>query len=95
MKFYNYYVYILTNKGNNVFYIGMTNDLGRRLFEHKEGLIDGFTKKYRVNKLIYYEIYKYVDQAISREKQLKGWRREKKLNLIKQVNPNFEELPVE
>ena len=72
-----YYVYILTNFNNKVLYIGVTNDLNRRIYEHKNKLIDGFTKKYNVNKLVYYEEYKDVNEAISREKQLKGWKRQK------------------
>ncbi len=77
-----YYVYILTNKYNTVLYIGVTNDLIRRVYEHKQGLCAGFTKKYNVSKLVYYEIYEYVNDAIYREKTLKGKTRQKKIDLI-------------
>ena len=87
-----YYVYILTNKTDKVMYIGVTNDLRRRLYEHKNELIDGFTKKYHVHKLVYSEIYKEAKEAISREKQLKGLLRVKKNELVKTINPNFEDL---
>ena len=87
-----YYVYILTNYSNNVMYIGVTNDLQRRLYEHKNKLIEGFTKQYNVHKLVYYEYTTDVKAAISREKQLKGWRREKKNHLVKTVNPQWRDL---
>ena len=89
-----YYVYILTNKVNTVFYIGVTNNLNRRIYEHKNKLIEGFTKKYNVNKLVYYEISDSVESAILREKQLKRWHRQWKINLIKKNNPLFKELIV-
>jgi len=89
----NYYVYILTNKSNTL-YIGVTNDLIRRLYEHKNKLVAGFTKKYNIDRLIYYEVFDDPEAAISREKELKGWTREKKIDLIKKVNPNFEELEI-
>ena len=75
-----YYVYILTNKNNNVLYIGLTNDLERRVFEHKNKLVKGFTKKYNLNKLIYYEITEDIRSAIEKEKQLKNWHRDWKIN---------------
>ncbi len=87
-----YYVYILTNKTDSVMYIGVTNDLIRRLYEHKAKLIDGFTKKYNVNKLVYFEEYSDVKDAIVREKQLKGWVREKKNFLVQTKNPNWDDL---
>ena len=87
-----YYVYILTNKNNNVLYIGMTNDLRRRLYEHKSEQLDGFTKKYNVHKLVYFEEYSDVDYAIAREKQLKKWLRLKKNSLIETQNPNWDDL---
>ena len=87
-----YYVYILTNKFNNVLYIGMTNDLKRRLLEHKEEKNDGFTKKYRVHKLVYFESFHHVETAILREKQLKSWKREKKNALIATVNEAWRDL---
>ena len=87
-----YYVYILTNNGDRVMYIGVTNDLARRVWEHKNELNDGFTKRYHVHKLVYFEKYSSVDEAILREKQLKGWTREKKNILVKTNNPSFEDL---
>ena len=87
-----YYVYILTNKNNTTFYIGVTNNLGRRIYEHQNELIDGFTKKYKLKKLIYFEECNQIDDAIAREKQLKNWHREWKLNLIKSTNPTFKDL---
>ncbi len=87
-----YYIYILTNKNNNVMYIGVTNDLMRRLYEHKNELIDGFTKKYHVHKLVYYEEYSNALGAIEREKQLKGFLRKKKNELVETVNPLWEDL---
>jgi putative endonuclease len=87
-----YYVYILTNKKNKVLYIGVTNDLERRMFEHKNKLIDGFTKKYNLNKLIYYEVTGNVLSALEREKQLKNWHRDWKINLIDKFNPEWKDL---
>ena len=87
-----YYVYILTNKSNNVLYIGVTNDLVRRVYEHKNKMIDGFTKKYNLTKLVHYEATTDVRSAIEREKQLKNWHREWKLNLIKEFNPEWKDL---
>jgi len=90
-----YYVYILTNKFNRVLYIGITNDLVRRMFEHKNKLVSGFTNKYNLVKLIYYEITDDVRNAIKREKQLKNWHREWKTNLINQFNPEWHDLSEE
>lgn len=87
-----YYVYILTNSSNSVMYIGVTNDLPRRLSEHKSGAIDSFTKRYRVHKLVYFEEYHNPNDAISREKQLKGWRRSKKNALVETTNPSWSDL---
>ncbi len=87
-----YSVYILTNKSNNVLYIGVTNDLVRRIYEHKNKMVDGFTKKYNLTKLVYYEATTDVRSAIEREKQLKNWHREWKLNLIKEFNPEWRDL---
>ena len=84
-----YYVYILTNKTNAVMYIGVTNDLARRINEHKNETFEGFTKKYHLHKLVYFEEYSEVTDAIAREKQLKGWRREKKNRLVEAQNPNW------
>ena len=87
-----YYVYILTNKYNEVLYIGVTDDLERRIYEHKNKMIDGFTKKYNLTKLVYYEATADVRSAIEREKQLKNWHREWKMNLIKEFNPDWKDL---
>jgi len=87
----SYYIYILTNFKNSVFYIGVTNDLERRIYEHKLEP-KGFVKRYKLNKLIYFEECSDVEKAIVREKQLKNWHREWKINLIKQVNPEFKDL---
>ena len=85
-----YYVYILTNKTKASLYIGVTNDLRRRLFEHRNALIEGFSKKYRTHNLVYFEEYSDVNDAIVREKQLKKWVREKKNKLIETKNPNWD-----
>lgn len=92
MKNHNYYVYILSNWNNKVIYVGMTNNLERRIYEHKSKLIEGFTKKYNLTKLVYYELTEDVNSAISREKEIKKWRREKKNNLIESLNPNWDDL---
>jgi len=88
----DYYVYILTNDRGNVMYIGMTNDLRRRLYEHRQELVDGFTKKYHVHKLVYYEQTSDVNAAIAREKQLKGWNRKRKNALVMSMNPEWNDL---
>jgi len=95
MKDYNFYVYILTNWNNEVMYIGMTNNLERRLYEHKNKLVDGFTRKYNVNKLVYYLYGNDVNAAIAREKEIKKWRREKKNNLVVTMNPTWKDLSLE
>ena len=87
-----YYVYILTNKSDNVLYVGVTNDLIRRIFEHKTKLVEGFTKKYNLQKLVYYEATNDIESAINREKQLKNWHRGWKMNLIDQFNPDWKDL---
>lgn len=87
-------MYILRNN-SGTFYIGITNDLARRLWEHQQKLVQGFTEKYNINKLIYYEIYQDPETAITREKQLKNWNRKKKTLLITKINPKFEELRLE
>lgn len=89
----DYFVYILTNKSNTL-YIGVTNDLVRRISEHKNKVVKGFTQKYNIHKLIYVEQYTKSIEAIAREKQLKGWSRKKKIQLIKTINPTFEELVI-
>ena len=87
-----YYTYILTNWNRNVMYIGMTNDLERRLYEHKHHLIEGFTSRYNVDQLVYYEACPDVKAAIAREKQLKGWTRAHKDALVESMNPTWENL---
>ncbi len=91
----SFYVYILTNWSNTVMYIGVTNDLKRRMYEHKHKLVDGFTKKYNVDKLVYYEHTVDVYAAISREKEIKKWRREKKNKLVTSMNPEWKDLSLE
>ena len=86
-----YCVYILTSKTGTL-YIGVTNDLQRRIYEHKYGLIEGFTKRYNVTRLVYYEETPEVNEAITREKEIKTWRRSKKLDLIKSLNPEWKDL---
>ena len=87
----NYYVYIITNKSKTL-YVGMTNNLNRRLFEHKNKIIEGFTKKYNIDKLVYFETFTNAYEAIRREKQIKGWLRIKKINLIEEMNPGWNDL---
>ncbi|MCK4544024.1 GIY-YIG nuclease family protein [candidate division WOR-3 bacterium] len=87
-----YYVYIITNRNNNVLYIGITNNLKRRIYEHREKLISGFSKKYNLKKLVYYESTSDVKSAILREKQLKNWHREWKINLITRFNNGWKDL---
>jgi putative endonuclease len=86
------YVYIVTNKNHSVLYIGVTSDLEGRIHEHRERLIESFTKRYQCTKLLYYEDYPDPSSAIDREKQLKGWRREKKIALINKMNPRWNDL---
>ncbi|MCW3071592.1 MAG: Excinuclease subunit domain protein [Bacteroidetes bacterium] len=86
------YVYILSNKNRTVLYIGVTNDLERRIVEHRQGNGSLFTKKYNVNELVYYEIHSNIEQAIAREKQLKEWKRDWKLELIKTLNSEMTDL---
>jgi putative endonuclease len=95
MKDRQYYVYVLTNSNNNVLYIGMTNNLERRVFEHKNKLVEGFTEKYNLTKLVYYEVTGDVQSAISREKQIKNWHREWKINFINESNPEWKDLSSE
>ena len=87
-----YFVYILSNWCDSVVYIGVTRDLRWRLYEHRNGLADGFTKKYNVHKLVYFEYTNDVRVAIEREKQLKGWTRAKKNALIQKMNPTWRDL---
>lgn len=92
MKTKYFFVYILTNTYNTVFYTGMSNNLLIRTFVHKHKMINSFTKKYNIWKLIYFEIFEDVNDAIIREKQIKDYRREKKIALIKKINPKFSDL---
>jgi putative endonuclease len=87
-----YFIYIMTNKRNGTLYTGVTNNLARRVFEHKHKLVEGFTSKYGLNRLVYYEVFEDVRQAITREKQIKGWLRVKKLALIESMNPQWNDL---
>ena len=86
------YVYLMTNNGNTVIYTGVTSNLKKRIFEHKEKLVEGFTKKYNVNKLVYFEEFGDIVSAIEREKQIKGGSREDKIKLIKKINSEFKDL---
>jgi len=92
MKEHNYYVYILTRERNSVFYVGVTNNLLRRVYEHKNGLISGFTKKYNVTMLVYYEHFDDIHAAIRREKAIKKWRRKYKIAAIESMNPDWRDL---
>ncbi len=87
-----YYIYMLSNKPLGVLYVGVTNNLIRRVYEHKNNIVEGFTKKYKLHKLVYYEMTENVESAILREKQLKNWHRNWKINLIESLNPNWDDL---
>lgn len=87
-----YFVYMLTNKNNNVFYTGVTSNLVKRIFEHKTKAVDGFSKRYNLTKLVYYEVSNNIENAIKKEKQIKNWHREWKINKIKETNPEFKDL---
>jgi putative endonuclease len=87
-----FYVYILTNKWNRVLYTGVTNDVGRRVYEHREKMVESFTKKYNVTKLVYYEVFSDAFSAITREKQIKAGSRQKKIDMINEFNPLWEDL---
>jgi putative endonuclease len=89
---HQYYLYIMTNRNNTVLYTGVTNNLKRRVYEHKSKLVDGFTKKYRINKLVYYEEFGGIYKAITREKQIKGGSRKKKIDLINNMNSHWHDL---
>jgi len=91
LREHRYFVSILASLSGTL-YVGVTRDLDRRIFEHKLGEIEGFTKKYGVNRLVYFERFQYVRNAIAREKQIKSWRREKKIALIKEMNPSWKDL---
>lgn len=87
-----FYIYILTNKPFGVFYVGVTSNLSKRIYEHKTKAVEGFTKKYHLDKLVYYEIAETAEAAINREKKLKRWPREWKINMISQLNPDWNDL---
>ena len=87
-----YYVYLVTTYNNKVMYVGITNNLARRIYEHKNKLVDGFTKKYNISKLVYFEHTSDVLSAIAREKEIKKWRREKKNKLVNAANPEWKDL---
>ena len=84
-----YYVYILTNKHHTVLYTGVTNDLSKRVWQHRKKIIKGFTQRYNVENLVFYEIFDFIEMAIAREKQIKGYSREKKNSLINSFNPEW------
>lgn len=88
----SYYVYILANGKNGALYIGVTNNLVKRVDEHKSNLVDGFTKKYNIHQLVYYEVHQEINEAILREKQMKKWKRYWKMKLINKMNPQWEDL---
>ncbi|MBN1130172.1 MAG: GIY-YIG nuclease family protein [Chitinispirillaceae bacterium] len=94
MQRHDYYIYILTNINNKVMYIGVTNNLTRRLFQHQSKTFPGFTAQYNVNKLVYFEHTNDIKVAIKREKTIKGWRREKKNELVSSLNPEWKDLGV-
>ena len=87
-----YYVYLLAGRRNGTLYCGVTNDLVRRVWEHKEGLTDGFSKKYGVKMLVWFETHEDINAAITREKQIKEWRRDRKLEMIEKTNPYWRDL---
>ena len=87
-----FYIYIMTNKNHTVLYTGITNDIKRRVYEHKQKLVEGFTKRYNVTKLVYFEVFSEAYNAIAREKQIKGGSRQKKLDLINRLNPSWNDL---
>jgi len=90
------YIYILTNAGNTVLYVGVTSDLGKRIQQHKMGVFkNAFTSRYKVNKLVYYEIFLDINDAIRREKQLKAGSRQKKIDLINRLNPEWVDLIIQ
>ena len=94
MKNYDFYVYIMASESGTL-YVGITNNLERRIYQHKNNLTPGFTEKYFCHKLIYFEHFTDIYEAINREKQIKRWRREKKQNLIKTINPTWKDLSLE
>ncbi|HET7435419.1 MAG TPA: GIY-YIG nuclease family protein [Thermoanaerobaculia bacterium] len=92
MGYKQYFVYLLTNYDMTVLYTGVTNSLERRIWQHKNGIFEGFTKRYKCDRLLYFEEYSEIDQAIAREKQIKGWTRAKKNALVATANPKWHDL---
>jgi len=90
-----FFVYILTNKRNGTLYIGVTNEIKRRIYEHKNKIVDGFTSKYGLKSLVYYELHENIESAIKKEKQLKKWKRLWKLRIIEEKNPNWKDLSLD
>jgi putative endonuclease len=88
---WKFHVYIMSSKSRRI-YVGITNSLFSRVMQHKEGKIEGFTKRYKINRLVYFEPFQYVNNCIAREKQVKGWARDKKVVLIERFNPTWEDL---
>ncbi|MFD2917841.1 GIY-YIG nuclease family protein [Psychroserpens luteus] len=91
-NYHQYFTYLVTNNKEGTLYIGVTNDLERRMYEHKNKLVEGFTSKYNLNKLMYFEQFQYVNDAIRRENQLKNWNRQWKIELIEKDNPDWNDL---
>jgi putative endonuclease len=92
MRNHDYWVYILTNKGGTTLYIGITNSISRRLYQHRYRGLDGFTERYRLNRLVWFEHFRNVKDAIACEKKLKGWRRSRKIALVERTNPRWLDL---
>jgi len=88
----HYFIYIVTNNNNTALYIGVTNDLVRRIYEHREKMVKGFTSRYNLRKLVYFEMFDEIESAITREKQLKAGSRQRKIDLIEAVNPTWRDL---
>ena len=86
------YIYFMSNRYNKVLYVGITSNLIKKAWEHKKKVVDGFTKRYNLNKLVYYEIYDDIETAINREKQIKSWPRKRKIELIHSLNPHWDDL---
>ena len=95
MRDHHYYVYILTRARNSVFYVGVTNNLVRRVYTHKMGLVEGFTKKHDIKILVYYEQFDDIYLAIAREKTIKKWKRQYKINAIESINPEWKDLYID
>ena len=92
MREHVYYVYLLASQRNGTLYVGVTNDLLRRVTEHREHAVPGFTKRYEVTRLVWFETHGYIHEAIAREKRIKAWKRQWKIDLFKEINPNWDDL---